>query len=249
MCNFLSAIILKNLDVIWDYEYTKSHEELIKKYNLVDDEISLYSEKFYRIEFIPIGHTKSINNKDNWRLIVDESFIPHWFNKEIIMNKLWTIISNMFIQDKRETLQEGCFILLDGAEVENVNNCNIPYMVGNSKVGILRGSSKIETMWETSEVRVMRRNSKVVSMKENSKVVSMKENSEVKVMRGNSKVEVMKGNSKVETMWENSTVEIMRENSTVETMKENSKVETMWENSTVETMKENSKVDNDFRKQ
>ena len=170
MCNFLSAIILKNLDVIWDYEYTKSHEELIKKYNLVDDEIGLYSEKFCRIEFIPIDHTKSINNKDNWRLIVDESSIPHWFNKEIIMNKLWTIISNMFIQDKRETLQEGCFILLDGAEVENVNNCNIPYMVGNSKVGILRGSSKIETMWETSEVRVMRGNSKVVSMKENSKV-------------------------------------------------------------------------------
>ena len=189
MCNFLSAIILKNLDVIWDYEYTKSHEELIKKYNLVDDEIGLYSEKFCRIEFIPIGHTKSINNKDNWRLIVDESSIPHWFNKEIIMNKLWTIISNMFIQDKRETLQEGCFILLDGAEVENVNNCNIPYMVGNSKVGILRGSSKIETMWETSEVRVMRRNSKVVSMKENSTVEDMWENSKVGIMKGNSKVD------------------------------------------------------------
>jgi len=226
MCNFLSAIVLKNLDVIWDYEYTKSHEKLIKKYNLVDNEIGLYSEKFCRIEFIPIGHTKSINNKDNWRLIVDESSIPHWFNKEIIMNKLWTIISNMFIQDKRETLQEGCFILLDGAEVENVNNCNIPYMVGNSKVGILRGSSKIETMWENSTVEIMRGNSKVVSMKENSKIETMWETSEVRVMRGNSKVVSMKENSKVG---------IMRENSTVETMWENSTVETMWENSTVET--------------
>ena len=131
MCNFLSAIILKNLDVIWDLKYPEQHEELIKKYNLVDDKIGLYLERFCRVKFIP-SNLNELRNKDNWNLNIDENSTPNWFDEAIITNKLWIIISNMFVQGERGFLEKGCFILLDGAEVEDVNNCNIPYMVGNS---------------------------------------------------------------------------------------------------------------------
>ena len=252
MCNFLSVIVLKNLDIIWDPGYPDRHEELIKKHNLVDDEKGFYLEKFCRVEFIPRDPTKNLNDIHNWNLSIDESNIPEWLSVEMITNKLWTIISGMFVQDKRETLQDGCYILLDGAEVKDVNNCRIQYMTGNSKVEAMRGSSKVwvmkgnsevETMrgsskvgvmWENSKVGVMWENSKVETMWDNSKVGVMWENSKVEAMMGSSKVETMMGNSKVETMWENSKVGVMWENSKVETMMGNSKVETMWENSKVD---------------
>jgi hypothetical protein len=52
VCNFLSAIVLKNLDVIWDYKCS-GHEELISKYKLNDD-APYYLEKFCRVEFVPL---------------------------------------------------------------------------------------------------------------------------------------------------------------------------------------------------
>jgi len=206
MCNFLSAIVLKNLDVIWDPGYPDRHEELLKKCNLTDDEKGFYLEKFCRVEFTPTDFNKNLNDINNWRLDVDESSIPSWFNEEIVTNKLWTIISDMFVQDKRETLQNGCFILLDGAEIGEVKNCRIQYMLGNSKITFLRGNSIVKVMRRNSSIGTIEWNSTVWTMYGSSCIGIMEENSEIRIMWDNSKIETMVGSSKIGIMRDSSSL-------------------------------------------
>jgi len=50
MCNFWSAIITRNGEVLYDKDLT-SHEELVKKHHLKDDKLE--NRDFVRIEIVP----------------------------------------------------------------------------------------------------------------------------------------------------------------------------------------------------
>ena len=80
MCKFLSAIVLKNGDIICDPQSTDSHEDLIKYLDLKDDIISQAQESFCRVEFIP--DYDDIFDLSEWKLVLDESVKPSWYDEK-----------------------------------------------------------------------------------------------------------------------------------------------------------------------
>ena len=215
MCEFLSAIVMLNGDIVCRPQFTDSHEDLISSANIRDG--LTQADGFVRVEFLPpSGSTqgKFLSPSDNsalfdtksWTLKVDQPGVPDWFNKERARSSLAARVRRMFVQDERKILLGGCYILGDGADIEIVKNARIFRMVGNSKVGTMCGTSKVEFMCDSSKVGFMYDSSKVGVMRNSSKIGRMRNSSKVEFMYDSSKVETMYDSSQVERMFDSSKV-------------------------------------------
>ena len=80
MCNFFSAIVLKNGEIVYDLN-TSSHEDLIEKAGLKDDTADADKLTFARIEIVP-GDDDFFTEQKNWYLKIDQSITPTWFTGE-----------------------------------------------------------------------------------------------------------------------------------------------------------------------
>ena len=82
MCKFLSAIVLKNGDIICDPEHTDSHSDLVAAFNLRDDD--QYVDRFVKVEFTPPINAENLSDYSdvaNYAFRVDERGEPDWFGE------------------------------------------------------------------------------------------------------------------------------------------------------------------------
>ena len=213
MCSFLSAIVKKDGEILWD-AYTDSHEDLVATYGLDD---SKFREGFVRIEFNPEDY-KDYDKPDKYILRVDEKLKPDWFVavEKTVADQLKGIIERMILRDvKKKCLLSGCYILTGKTNIDYIKNTRVFFMCGTSEVGEMWGTSKVGEMWGTSKVGEMRETSKVGEMRGTSKVGEMRGTSKVGEMCETSKVGEMWETSKVGEMWETSKVGEMRETSEI----------------------------------
>ena len=212
MCDFLSAIVLKNGDVLHNLKID-SHEELIKLNNLRDNR----EGNFARVEFSPISNNYDKPKKYVFK--IDESITLDWFNdsmKEKTISKLSSIIKRMIVTKNTPLLKDGVFILSDSVIVDEIRDCFIKAMCGSSKVVKMCGSSKVDYMHDSSKIVNMHDSSKVEHMWDSSKVGIMWDSSKVEHMYGSSKVDYMYGSSKVGIMWNSSKIGFMHDSSEIE---------------------------------
>ena len=195
MCNFLSAVLLKNNTLLCNPQFTDSHEDLLEANNVRDG--LAQQDCFVRLEFLPPKDHSTIFDTKSWTLKVDQRDIPSWFNKDEARGKLAARVKRMFVLEDRKILLGGCWILGEDAVVGKaksarifmmLNNSKVVYMHDTSKVGSMRGNSKIDYMCDNSKVGSMHDTSKVVYMYDTSKVGSMHDNSKVDYMCDTSKV-------------------------------------------------------------
>ena len=223
MCNFKSALFLKNGDMV-ESEHTDSHESLILSAELRDN--SEFFQYFVRVELNPPEDLNNISDIKKWRFKVDQLDTPDWWSK--IKNnceeKLRTKVSKMIlVNEKKNILLGGTWILVN-SNIQEVHNSRIISIHGTSVINTMRDSSKVDTMWDSSEVNAMWDSSEVNAMRDSSEVNAMRDSSKVNVMYNSSKVNAMRDSSKVDTMFDSSQIGTMRDSSQIDTMRDSSKV-------------------------
>lgn len=195
MCNFLSAIVLKNGEIICKPEATNSHEDLIEFADLQDDTACPDEMAFARVEFLPPSSSESIKDLDKWKFCIDQSIVPTWFGdvENEVISKLKQIVSNIIIDKKKKILLGGCYILLDGAEIGIVKNCYIRAMYDSSRVDNMYDSSRVGTMYGSSQVGTMYGSSQVGNMYGSSQVGNMYDSSRVDNVMSDHPLPIHKG--------------------------------------------------------
>ena len=178
MCRYLSAIVTR--ENVHYSDYTDRHEFLIRDLKL-DDTKPLETRGWIRVEFCP-ENEKDYGNIKKYKLNVDESSTPIWFDEErrnqvieILSNK----IKNSIIKDDRDILIGGTYILSGKAKLKDLVNSRIIIMLGSSQVGKMLGSSQVGKMLGSSQVGKMLESSQVGEMRESSQVGKMWESSQV----------------------------------------------------------------------
>ena len=151
MCNFKSALFLKNGDMV-ESEHTDSHESLILSAELRDN--SEFFQYFVRVELNPPEDLNNISDIKKWRFKVDQLDTPDWWSK--IKNnceeKLRTKVSKMIlVNEKKNILLGGTWILIDSC-IKEIYNSRIIAMFDSSQIGTMRDSSKVNTMRDSSKV-------------------------------------------------------------------------------------------------
>ena len=237
MCKFYSAIVMRNGDILHNENLT-SHEDLIRLFNINDSQSCC--DKFVRVEFTP-DNMEDFPNVDKYKLNVDESATPDWFEKhrEYVTGRLKEIVSKRIITSDQKILTGGLYVVKD-CIIDKMICATIVYL--QAQVNEMSENSQVNIMWGNSQIGTMSENSQVNAMRGNSQIGTMRENSHVNVMRGNSQIGTMSGNSQVNIMWENSQIGTMSGNSHVNAVSENSQVNVMSGNSQIGIMSGNSQV-------
>ena len=125
MCNIKSAIVLKNkIYMPLDHDH---HTKMLEELGIKDD---TNSPKFVRVEMLPGDGDIFNHDLSNWKLKVDQEFIPDWFNKfkteEDMKKKLPEFFEQRFIiNDRSGQKREGQRLFLKNSSVVAWGNSSV----------------------------------------------------------------------------------------------------------------------------
>lgn len=265
MCNFLSAIVMRNGDVLCDPEHTDSHEDLLVMHNIWDTRTQ--QNKFVRVEFLPPEDSSTTLDLSTWKLQVDQASQPEWFDEDKVKETLLARVQRMIVVDKRPLLLGGCWILADGAQITDAISARIFLMLGSARlknamqgtwVDNMVASAEIQVLHETGVVKKMHGNSMVTrslssieSLHEGAHVLDMGYHATVNAMYGKAVIGTMRGCSSVADMYTSATVRSMHEfasvarmqgDSSVVSMDGRARIGNMYGHAKVEEMRQEAKV-------
>ncbi len=196
MCNFKSALCLKDRVFVPDYD---SHDQMLEELKIPDD-FAHASKVFVRVELSPADGDPT-SDPMGWRIRIDQDILPDWFVHEVDEQRVKIAISEWckvhVLRSGIHEVNEGKWIATGNSKVVAWGNSTVDAW-DNSKV-VAWGNSKV-VAWDNSTVDA-RGNSKVVAW--GNSTVDAWDNSTVDA-RGNSTVDA-RGNSKV-VAWGNSTI-------------------------------------------
>lgn len=142
MCVFFSAI-LTDKKLLYDI-MLDNHEDIIDMYGLDDRSMC---PNFVRMQFTPNNGDLFNNDMDQWKLNIDQDFIPEWFNsfsaRDLMINALLDIKCKHFIVDDGDVIGiDKKRLFIKNAKV-TVTNASKVAVHGKSNVTI-NGSSYIK---------------------------------------------------------------------------------------------------------
>lgn len=149
MCNFLSALVKKNGDVLCN-PVLNHHSELISYYGLRDTSRLDLGREFVRVEFVPPSPS-AVRDFKKYKFRLDENRNPSWWNETLedkVKSKLRTILKNMVLDDGKDHYKiGGCWIVDNKTKLRlkygnayvfsgkiNVEYCETVYGFGSSLI-------------------------------------------------------------------------------------------------------------------
>ena len=192
MENFYLVLIKKDGEIIHN-TFATSHDNLIDKYIIPND---IPYSNFFRAKFRPKDEL-SLVNVDEYKLLIQETFIPEWFDDEFrinTINKLRNIIKSMIITTHKNLLLNEGVILSKTAKIDKVMNCIVYAMYD---------SSNVKSLCCNSQVLLVSDECIIDKTEDNSRIEEMYGNALVNEMYGYSKIMKMHGNTKVLKMYNN----------------------------------------------
>lgn len=155
MCNFLSAVLTKD-GVLHCYpDVTDSHDLILMMDRIRDDVNASYHEAaFVKLELVPPKldegplsdeQAAALIDPTKWEFKLDSwgGTPPEWFDREHACKLMVERAQRMIVNEKRELLNTGCWILGPEADVAKVR--------GNARIAVAAGA-KITLIKEKAEV-------------------------------------------------------------------------------------------------
>ena len=142
MCNFLSAVVLKNGDVL-THPLLDSHSDLVLYYKLPDGRA--HHQHFAKVELTPQNDWL---NPGDWIFRLDEETAPGWWDdvKASAESTLRARAKSMVVTTGRKDLVlEGCWILAGNAIFSDVRGGRIVRIGGGTVKSIWGGT--VESIW------------------------------------------------------------------------------------------------------
>jgi len=105
MCNFKSAIVLKNGDLL-HLDGVDSHEDVLSYFKIKDNG----NDSFCRVEFVP---GEDLCDLDQYKFEIDQER-PDWFTESLekkSVSRLKVIVNKYVVREDRDVLPVGFYIL------------------------------------------------------------------------------------------------------------------------------------------
>ena len=160
MCQFFSALVVRNGDVLW-HEATDSHTDLVRHYQLPDNTDCRH---FAKVEFTPPAKNGRPDYLDvgNYTLRVDEYTEPAWFEeyREAVTAKCRHIVQSMIITDARDLILGGKWILAGDAKINDFraravicqDSASIDSVRDTARIGSVRDTARIDSVGDTARI-------------------------------------------------------------------------------------------------
>ena len=185
MCNFLSGIVLKNGDLLWN-PYTDSHEDLVVINNLRDKR----GDEFARVEFSP-PDLSQMDKPDTYKLKLDQERTPDWWTAKLaekISDNMRGIVRRMIISGDATMLCGGAYILTSGAKISTIKHARLLVIMGSAKVDYISGSAQVTNIYGSAQVDYISGSAKVDYISGSAKVGNISDSAKVDYISGSAKI-------------------------------------------------------------
>ena len=194
MCNFLSGIVLKNGDLLWN-PYTDSHEDLVVINNLRDKR----GDEFARVEFSP-PDLSQMDKPDTYKLKLDQERTPDWWTAKLaekISDNMRGIVRRMIISGDATMLCGGAYILTSGAKISTIKHARLLVIMGSAQVDYISGSAQVTNISGSAKVGNISGSAKVDYISGSAQVTNIYGSAQVDYISGSAKVDYISGSAKV----------------------------------------------------
>ena len=148
MCQFLSAIVLKNGDVL-HHPMLDSHADLVMYFKLPDT--NAYIQHFAKVELRPVDWM----DVSTWKWIVDEPTKPKWWTEIAATAEatLRAIAARMILRDGEHALiLDGCWIVGGKAKIRDIRSGRIVRVQDSATLSDVRGSAQVSNVGGSAQV-------------------------------------------------------------------------------------------------
>jgi hypothetical protein len=238
MCRFYSAIVLKNGDILHN-ENLSSHEDIIDLFGINDSQINC--DKFIRVEFTP-DEDKDYPDIEKYRLKVDESSTPKWFEKhrEYTTSQLKDFVSKRIITSDRKIITGGLYMVKD-CIINKVMVATIVYLQGTVQevwdggtVQEVRAGGTVQKVWAGGTVQKVWDGGTVQDVRDGGTVQRVWDGGTVQKVRDGGTVQKVWDGGTVQEVRDGGTVQKVRDGGTVQEVLAGGTVQKVWAGGTVQ---------------
>ena len=149
MCNFLSALVVRNGDVL-THPMLDSHSDLVRYFQLPDTDAHI--NHFAKVELVPVDWADA----STWKWRIDEPTLPMWWEDVAAQaeSTLHARASRMILTaGEHELIVDGCWIIAGTAKIRDVRSGRIVRVQDSATISGVRDSATISDVWGSATIR------------------------------------------------------------------------------------------------
>ena len=148
MCQFLSAVVLRNGDVL-THPMLDSHTDLVTYYKLPDT--LAHHQHFAKVELVPVDWTDAAT----WTFTLDKETAPSWWDdvkasvEETMRRRARAMI---LLSGVHRLIVDGCWIVGRTAQVIDVRAGRIIHVSGSAQMSNVGGTARVFNVGDSARV-------------------------------------------------------------------------------------------------
>jgi hypothetical protein len=209
MCKFLSAIVMRNGDVLCDPEHTDSHEDLILAHGLRDSgALGSGGRDWSRVEFVP-PKDGDIADLDRWTLTLDEDHAkPSWWDESepALRTRLCEMVRAHIVDDKRPILLGGWWIVIRTAQIGKVVGAAIKAVRDSASLKDVRGSASISDVGDSASISDVRDSASIKGVRGSASIKGVRDSASIKGVWDSASIKGVRGSASISDVRDSVTI-------------------------------------------
>ena len=193
MCQFLSALVVRNGDVL-THPMLVSHTDLVQYYRLPDTQ--LYHQHFVKVELVPDDWL----DVSTWAFRLDEDTAPGWW-KEVSAGAeehLRRVAAKMVLRDGEHWLiLDGAWIIGGTAIVHDVRGGRILQVQDSAQIRDVWGSAQIYGVRDSAQIRDVRDFAQIHGVRGSAQIYGVGGSAQIYGVRGSAQIHDVGGSAQI----------------------------------------------------
>jgi len=184
MCNFLSALVLKNGDVL-HHPMLDSHADLVRYFKLPDTDAHI--QHFAKVELTPVDWADAAT----WNFRVDEEVLPVWWADvaSAVEGTLRSRAAGMILKDgDHDLIVDGCWIVAGTAKVRDVRSGRIILVQDSAQISNVGGSAQISGVWDSAQISGVRGSAQISGVRDSAQISGVRGSAQISGVRGSAQI-------------------------------------------------------------
>ncbi|MCR4376278.1 MAG: hypothetical protein NUW22_15665, partial [Acidobacteria bacterium] len=202
MCNFLSALALKNGDLLL-HPMLDSHSDLVRYFKIPDARQG--HQHFAKVELTP----EDWMDVSTWKFQLDEDSAPIWWEDVAarVEADLRQRANRMILRDgEHELIVDGCWIIGGTAKIRDVRSGRIVRVQDSASIRDVRGSASIQGVWDSASIRDVGGSASIQGVRGSASIRDVGGSASIRDVGGSASIRDVRGSASIQGVWDSASI-------------------------------------------
>ena len=206
MCNFFSALVLRNGDVL-HHPMLDSHSDLVTYFKLPDE--TAHHQHFAKIELVPVDWLDAAT----WRFQLDAETAPGWWTEvaQAAEEACRAIVAKMMLRSGEHRLVvDGCWIVGGTAIVRDVRAGRIVQVRDSAQIHDVRGSAQIHDVWGSAQIHDVGDSAQIHDVRGSAQIRGVRGSAQIRGVGDSAQIHDVRDSAQIHDVWDSAQIHDVR---------------------------------------